>query len=271
MRRLILSIILLFIILCLVSSVGAVSAVYNASGPSVAYLPVTLGADQVDDGDFAADTLNLPRTVVGITKANPGVVTFGAGHGYVEGSIVRFYDLTEMTELNQEEWKLRNVSGNTAELTTVWNTTSLDTSGYGAAETTGGTCAREITHTNWTSGDGWNAHVNGAGVMLDKHFCDGTQGASTRIYQDPGAVDDKPNKVTFTISDWVSGTIIVGLGGDLSDAITVANGTYSVYLYADGITDRLSIYGSSTFIGAIDDVIVQEVLGGWPFVTWVAP
>ena len=75
-------------------------------------------------------------SVSGITKANPGVVTATA-HGYSNGDTVYFSRLTEMTELNGTTQTVANKADNTFEI--------IDTSGYGAAETTGGDCAQRTT------------------------------------------------------------------------------------------------------------------------------
>jgi len=71
----------------------------------------TLGAELVTDGAFANITLAAAKVITGITSANPGVVTFAAGHGYVKGTVIKIGDgtpLTEMTELNGQYWKLRS-------------------------------------------------------------------------------------------------------------------------------------------------------------------
>ncbi len=80
------------------------------------------------------------KGVAGITKANPGVITFDAAHGYVDGDLIKLggtNNLTEMTELNDKYVVLTARSGDTFEIE--------DTSGFGAAETTGGDCAEKVT------------------------------------------------------------------------------------------------------------------------------
>lgn len=80
----------------------------------------------------------LPANVTAITKANPGVVS-SVGHSLAIGDIVYFSGLTQMTELNGT---LQTVSAvGSVNLFSINNT-----SGYGAAETTGGAC-------------GWNANA----------------------------------------------------------------------------------------------------------------
>uniref|UniRef100_A0A6M3KE19 Putative tail protein n=2 Tax=viral metagenome TaxID=1070528 RepID=A0A6M3KE19_9ZZZZ len=86
----------------------------------------------------AAQALGTAKGLTGITKANPGVVTFNAGHGYSNGMLIKFSGLTEMTELNG---KYCTLAGNVGDTFTIVNT-----SAYGAAETTGGNCAQQVTH-----------------------------------------------------------------------------------------------------------------------------
>ena len=102
---------------------------------------VALGAEELTNGDFSATSNAAAVGVDGITKANPGVVTFDPGHGYEDGQTIYFDSLTEMTELNTQYWILRSNAGDTFELETTVGS-SLDTSGYVAAETTGGNCAQ---------------------------------------------------------------------------------------------------------------------------------
>lgn len=73
--------------------------------------------------------------VSGITKASPGVVT-ATGHGYSNGDLVNFHALTEMTELNGYYDAVENKADNTFQ--------TINTSGFGAAETTGGNCVRKV-------------------------------------------------------------------------------------------------------------------------------
>ncbi|CAB4213458.1 Ubiquitin-activating enzyme E1, FCCH domain containing protein [uncultured Caudovirales phage] len=74
------------------------------------------------------------KTITGITKANPGVVT-SASHGYSNGDLVVLGAISGMTELNGKEVTVANVATNTFELSGV-NTTSYGT------YTSGGTAQR---------------------------------------------------------------------------------------------------------------------------------
>jgi hypothetical protein len=77
------------------------------------------------------------KTVVSISKANPGILTLAASHGYTNGMLTYFSGLTEMTDLNTKYRTLAGSSGDTFQLE--------DTSGYAAAETTGGAGIERVT------------------------------------------------------------------------------------------------------------------------------
>jgi len=80
-------------------------------------------------------TLGPDISVSGITKANPGVVSATA-HDLETGDYVLFDSLTEMTELNETIQTITEIDANSFSIN--------DTSGYVAAETTGGNCANKI-------------------------------------------------------------------------------------------------------------------------------
>jgi len=82
-------------------------------------------------------TAALPNNVTGITKANPGVVS-SVAHALAIGNQTYFTGLTEMTELNGLYPVVTAVGS--ADLFSI-----LDTSGYSAAETTGGAVGFKVT------------------------------------------------------------------------------------------------------------------------------
>ena len=75
-------------------------------------------------------TLDNPKTITAITKANPGVVT-SASHGFSNGDLVRIVRVKGMTEVNNLTFKVAGVTTNTFQLTdadgTNVNTTSHTT------------------------------------------------------------------------------------------------------------------------------------------------
>ena len=90
-------------------------------------------------GSISVTTL-IEITGVTVTKANPAVATKTA-HGLVDGDVVYCSGFTEMTELNSEYYAVNQVNANTFQLAN--ETGIVDSSGFGNAETTGGT-VREL-------------------------------------------------------------------------------------------------------------------------------
>jgi hypothetical protein len=65
-----------------------------------------------------------PKTITAITKANPGVVTTSAAHGYSNGMQVVITGVAGMTEVNGRRFTVANVTSDTFELS------GVNTSGY---------------------------------------------------------------------------------------------------------------------------------------------
>ena len=69
-------------------------------------------------------------------------------------------------------------------------------------------------------------------------------------------------KITFTISNYVSGIIKIGIGGSTAEFLQGnADGTFSKYLKFTGATAMIFINNSSSFVGSVDDLIIEEI--GW--------
>lgn len=63
-------------------------------------------------------TYDSPKTITGITKANPAVVTANS-HGFSNGDKVKIINVEGMTEVNGESYLVANAAANTFELTSV--------------------------------------------------------------------------------------------------------------------------------------------------------
>jgi len=158
-----------------------------------------------------------------------------------------------MTELNTEYWVLRSNAGDTFELqTTVGN--SLDTSGYGAAETTGGNCAQLCTANSWTAGTGFHPAVDGSGVLVESISCDGSQVADSDLTQNvitaAGLV-----KVSFTVANYSAGNIC-GLADTEEGTDVAANGSYEQLIWADS-AGVAGVRADADFVGSVDDISVE--------------
>lgn len=69
------------------------------------------------------------RTITGITKANPAVVT-SAAHGYANGQDVFISGVVGMTQVNGRWFKVAGATANTYQLTTIHGT-NVNSTGYG--------------------------------------------------------------------------------------------------------------------------------------------
>jgi hypothetical protein len=97
---------------------------------------------------------------------------------------------------------------------------------------------------NWVFGDGWSM---GDGKAIG----DGTM-VSNVLEQDYDFVDGSLYRFTFTIKDYVSGSVFIRQPFDGSADAVSGNGTYT-FDYVVGSTNSLKFRGNS-FIGSIDDV-----------------
>lgn len=221
-----------------------------------------LGSELSTDGGFAAITKATAKGIDGITSADPGVVTFDPGHGYVNGDVIYFSGLNEMTELNTKYFKLRSNSGDTFELSDAaigtWDSSSLDTTGY-AAETTGGNCAQKCDFTSWTEGTGWHPGVDGAGALTGTADCDGEQGGNSYLYQSTGLTVNSLGKHIFTIANYTSGELIGYLGNTVGVRTTYSENVTDTSYDIPDINGNCAFEANSTFIGSIDAVSVKEV------------
>ena len=85
--------------------------------------------------------LEANKTISGLTKANPGVVT-ATSHGFSNGDLVFISSVGGMTEVNNKYFKVANKGTNTFELQDV-DGNNVNTSGF-TTYTSGGTAARVV-------------------------------------------------------------------------------------------------------------------------------
>ena len=99
----------------------------------VEYLKPFDFGDEQEDAFFVDCGLSLdtPKTITAITKANPGVVT-AESHGFSNGNIVIIRGVTGMTEVNKQKYKIANKTTHTFELTDASTGVNIDTSAYTA-------------------------------------------------------------------------------------------------------------------------------------------
>jgi hypothetical protein len=112
------------------------------------------------------------------------------------------------------------------------------------------------TDSDWTKGTGWS--ISG-GVAN----CDGTNAAL--LFQSlSGTTTNDTFKVTYTISNYISGSVFVGFGSGLNQpngTTRNANGTYTEYLTKTSVSTSFG-FKSISFIGSIDNVSVKQEIDG---------
>jgi uncharacterized protein YaiE (UPF0345 family) len=110
--------------------------------------------------------------------------------------------------------------------------------------------------TSWSKGTGWTI-ANGLASS------DGTQTGPSYLTQTtlPNPSYNKTYKVTFTISNYVSGTVNVLLGGYEGTPGRTGNGTATQYKLISQVLSNTILYvqASASFVGSIDNLSVIEV------------
>jgi hypothetical protein len=107
----------------------------------------------------------------------------------------------------------------------------------------------------WTKGTGWTIND----VVAGKAHCDGTQVATSNLFQDASLVAGTLYKAVYTISNRSAGSAQLQVGGAAGTGFNESDGTYTYYMVAAG-NSLAVINASSTFVGTIDNVVVTEVL-----------
>ena len=108
------------------------------------------------------------------------------------------------------------------------------------------------TDTDWTKGTGWS--ISGGAAN-----CDGTQTSNSDIAQGLTTQSGKSYKITYTISEYTSGSIFVRLNSGNTTTSQSSVGTFTGYLSGENGT-QISLRANADFIGSIDNVSVSEVI-----------
>lgn len=114
------------------------------------------------------------------------------------------------------------------------------------------------TDSDWVGGAAWS--IEGGQAV-----CDGTQTAGTFLRQDGTYTDGVTYKITYTINV-TAGTVEIrfqGVGTTVGGAEQQTSGTYTEFLTSTG-NNSFRFRGSAGFIGTVDNVSVEEVLGDQP-------
>ena len=103
---------------------------------------------------------------------------------------------------------------------------------------------------NWVTAAGWTISGGKASASA----------ASAALYQiSSGAAAGKTYKVTFTISDYVSGSCRIELRSGITNSAS-ANGTFTALVRGNS-TDSYIYVVPASFTGSIDDISVKELFG----------
>lgn len=117
--------------------------------------------------------------------------------------------------------------------------------------------AQLVTNGNFASGASWTAG-SGWAIAAGTANGDGT-GVSTFLFQDLGigVVPNTYYSVTYTVSNYVSGSVGVGIGGSLVSFFDSANGTFThIVNTTNAPIDGKLYFVSILFNGSIDNVTV---------------
>lgn len=108
--------------------------------------------------------------------------------------------------------------------------------------------------TAWTRGSGWT--ISGGSAN-----CDGTQQSVTNLQQPATNLSGKWVKLSFTISNYVSGAVSISSGGIVGYGFTSGNGTYSKIVYIPTGSAQVSyVTANVAFVGSVDNVSIKELI-----------
>ena len=110
------------------------------------------------------------------------------------------------------------------------------------------------TDTDWTKGGGWSISN---GELVGNN-------ANGLTYQGISAKPNTSYKVTFTVSNYVSGNVLFQFnGGSNTGTPRTSVGTYTEYITTDAsVNGNFSITRTQNFTGSVDNVTVAEVNTG---------
>ena len=109
---------------------------------------------------------------------------------------------------------------------------------------------------DWSLGTGWS-------IGEDKAVADGSSG-NLNLTQDCLELG-KTYTITYTISDYLQGSLRIKMGGWTSGSLRTSNGTYTEILSNSNPSANTSIYfqGINNFNGSITNISVKEVGQNW--------
>lgn len=217
------------------------------------------GYNNLDGFSDSYITQSNPINIVGITNANPCVVTATA-HGFTDGDVVRMFDVGGMTQVEGQIYKVVNATTDTFELQDETDASYIDSSSYGVY-TSGGQVYRLFTVVSGLShlegmvvqikADGATHEdktVSGGQITLDRRAYETTVGLSytwrgkiPNIEFDLGEGSQQGQQVR-----WVNPIVRL-----LDSALPTLNGMLHPSRYADDLLDASTdlVTGDFTYPG----------------------
>lgn len=242
-----------YILRCL-SNVSQVRLIPFQASFSVTYV-LEFGDRYIRFFNNGAPVLEGAKTITGITKATPGVVT-AAGHGFNTGDWVYINSVAGMTQVNGGYYILGATTVNTFQLFDT-NGNNLNTTLYGTY-TSGGTVARVYTLTSpYTSAD----------LSLIKF----AQNVTDLILCQPNYVPYKLTLITaanWTISAITFGSTVVSPTGQ-SVSSTLGAGTWN-YAYVITAVDGSGQESAPSSYATAANLLDMRATPGTNTVTWSA-
>jgi len=124
-----------------------------------------------------------------------------------------------------------------------------------------------VTNGTFDTDSGWT--LNSATITGSKLVCNKTGGYAD-MAQQPNVFDISPlgkrYRITYTISNYVTGSVIINYGGYQAATARSANGTYIQDVTLSHASSNTIVYVSTytaNFVGDIDDVIVELLSDNW--------
>lgn len=176
----------------------------------------TLAGFARKDDPFAL-TFQATKTITGITKANPGVVT-AVGHGYTTGDRVRLKSITGMTELNDYTVTATVLTADTFSI-------GVNTTDY-TSYTSGGTAEKVLTSANPKCCLFYKGRLYYAATNAKTTTVWASENAQYDIFTLPTTVTDD-SALQFTIAD-ITQPIEWLFGGDNSLLVGSSQGIVAV-------------------------------------------
>ena len=227
-----------------------------------------VGADLVVNGDFATDSVwgkGSGWTISGGTANSDG--TSGSNNLYQDNILVvgKQYKI-DITVSNYVSGNVEVSAGAVPRDTmtangtyTFYQTCTPNTTFYIVANSFNGSIdnvsVKEVGQ-DWTKETGWTI-ANSKAVANTT----GTQ----QIYQNVGLVNGKSYKISYSVSDFVSGAMYLSLNGNgfISPPSTSDDNNVVHYLTYSGSDATIYFRGSPNVNASIDNVSVKEVGQGW--------